>query len=268
MANHLRRFLQDPRPPETRFLVDILGSLFPVIRRIFLKHGPITASIIFEQHLRSLQLPQENTRLYLDGPSPEEKRETQNAREARRATALVKADALLSEMELILSQEKRLRKQHFKKLHKSLDASFYLPSNLRTALARYLEGKGWTVIECVSEADIQIACDCTAYDIVLSGDSDSLIHSSIHTIWRPLSRGGYLEYNVPQLLQHLELSRIGLTVLGVVSRNDYTSNIKQMGLATNYNIIKSLEGLCKYQFLSFPFSFIALLDIRRLPQGD
>ncbi|KAF9370988.1 hypothetical protein CPC16_003361, partial [Podila verticillata] len=171
-----------------------------------------------------------------------EKRATLESRESRRTAALKKADALLSDMETIVQEGRRLRKQHFWKLRKSIDASFYLLPNLRTALAQYLRDKGWRVIECPSEADIAIAIDCTTSDIVITGDSDSLIHSSVHTIWKPLARGGYLVYDVPRLLQQLELSRTGLTVLGIVCRNDYTSNMKQMGLVTNYELIQSLEG--------------------------
>jgi len=236
------QFPQDPLPPGSFFRVDILGSMYSTIRRIFLKNDATMANTIFEQHLRSLLLPQPTTILYLDGLSPEEKRTTRDEREARRFTSLTNANTVLLEMEAILQSGGRLRKQHFRKLNKFINASFYLSTNLRIALARYLQEKGWRVVECPSEADIQIAIDCKADDIVISGDSDSLVHSSIKTIWRPLARGGYLEYNVPQLLEKLELSRTGLTVLGVVCKNDYTCNMKRMGLATNYEIVQSLNS--------------------------
>jgi len=84
------------------------------------------------------------------------------------------------------------------------------------ALTQYLWDKGWKVIKCPSEADITIAINCTTSNIVITGDSDSLIHSSVHTIWKPLARGSYLVYDVPRLLQQLELSRTGLTVLGII----------------------------------------------------
>jgi 5'-3' exonuclease len=252
MAETVERLPQGPRPPETRYLVDVLGSMYPVIRRIFLKHDSATANHVFEQHIRSLQLPSTATILYVDGPSPAEKRATHGEREARRKSALAKAHTLLLEMESLLRQGKKLRKQQFQKLNKHINASFYLLPNLRATLAQYLEANGWTVVTCPSEADIQIALDCTAKDVVISADSDSLIHPSICTIWRPLARGGYLEYNVRRLLEQLELTRTGLTVLGIVCRNDYTTNMKRMGLHTNYDIIHSLEGNGIY----FVFYFI------------
>jgi len=242
IAGLLGRFPQDSRPPDGMILVDVLGSMYPTIRRTFLKNDSMTANITFVRHLRSLQLPQPTTVLYLDGPSPEEKRTTRDGREARRTMSLTKANTLLLEMEAILRDGRSIKKQHFRKLQKLINASFYLSNNLRMALARYLEENGWTVVECPSEADIQIALDCKAHDVVISGDSDSLIHPSIKTIWRPLARGGYLEYNVPQLLDKLELSRTGLTVLGVVCKNDYTCNMKRMGLATNYEVIQSFQN--------------------------
>jgi len=246
-------FPQHPLPAGCFFRVDILGTMYATIRRAFLNNDSATANSIIEYHLQSLQLPQSTTILYLDGPSPEEKRATLESRESKRTAALKKADALLSDMETIVQEGRRIRKQHFRKLNKSINASFYLLSDLRKALAQYLQYKGWKVIECPSEADIAIAIDCTTNDIVITGDSDGLIHSTVHTIWRPLARGGYLVYSVPHLLQQLELSRTALTVLGIVCRNDYTSNMRQMGLVTNYKIIQSLDGDSKFHFTFHSF---------------
>ncbi|KAF9536883.1 hypothetical protein EC957_009494, partial [Mortierella hygrophila] len=39
---------------------------------------------------------------------------------------------------------------------------------------------------------------------------------------------------------HLQLSRVQLTVLCCVSKNDYTTNLSQMGVKTNYGIIKTI----------------------------
>ncbi|GJJ71545.1 hypothetical protein EMPS_04256 [Entomortierella parvispora] len=233
---------QHSRPPNTTFHVDILGSMYPLIRRTFLKHDPVMANSIFEMKLRSLKFPPATTLLYMDGPSPEEKRATRALREARCSTSLTKADSLLHEMEDMFRQKKKLKKQQFRKLNKGLNAAFYLSADLRESLAQFLIAKGWSVIQCPSEADIQIALNCRTEDIVVSGDSDSLVHlSSITTIWRPLARGGYLEYDVPKLLIHLQLTRAGLTALGVVCRNDYSCNLKQMGIVTNYEVLQSLR---------------------------
>ncbi|KAG0272323.1 hypothetical protein BGZ96_005382, partial [Linnemannia gamsii] len=68
-----------------------------------------------------------------------------------------------------------------------------------------------------------------------------LIYDTVVTIWRPLSRGRYLVYELAEVLSHLELSRSKLTTLGIVSKNDYSSNLKRLGVITNHKIVKSLE---------------------------
>lgn len=182
----------------------------------------------------------------MDGPSPQEKHRTREFRDRKRADALAKAEASISSMEDIFRSGGRLRKPHFKKLAKHLNASFVWSMDSRRALAQLLQELGWSVVECASEADIAIASDCETHDVVISGDSDSLVYSSIETIWRPLGRGRYLVYDVPKLLKHLEISRTALTVLGIVCRNDYSSNISRLGVSTNFEIILSLEkdGKC------------------------
>ncbi|KAG0299834.1 hypothetical protein BGZ97_003517, partial [Linnemannia gamsii] len=177
----------------------------------------------------------------MDGPSPEEKRRTREFRDKKRADALAKAEASISDMESIFRSGGRLRKPHFRKLTKHLNASFIWSMDSRRALAQFLRGLGWSIVECVSEADIAIASDCGAHDVVVTGNSDSLIYSSIKTIWRPLGRGRYLVYDMPMLLKHLEISRTALTVLGIVCRNDYSSNLSRLGVSTNFKIILSLE---------------------------
>ncbi|GJJ67737.1 hypothetical protein EMPS_00083 [Entomortierella parvispora] len=233
---------QNSRPPDTTYLVDILGAFYPLIRRTFLNHGE-TPNSVFEKGLRNLRFPPATTVLYMDGPTPEEKRNTREVRQTRCTAGLLNADASLQEMEQLHQQGKKLKKSHFRKLNKAFNAAFYFSAAQRSSLSRYLREKGWIVIDCPSEADVQIALDCKTDDVVVSCDSDSLIHeSSITTIWRPLARGEYLEYHIPSILEELDLSRVSLTALGIVCRNDYTSNLKQMGLATNYKILKDLEG--------------------------
>ncbi|KFH63191.1 hypothetical protein MVEG_11226 [Podila verticillata NRRL 6337] len=240
-AHVLSQFPRDPLPSNSYYRLDVLASFFSTIRRTYNNHDLTTANIIFERHLSSCQLPKSSTFLYVDGPSPEEKRHTQELREARRVHALERAEACMSDMEDIFGRGGRLRKSHFRKLIKHIDGSFYWSLDARRSLSQFLRDQGWNIVECPSEADIAIAKDCTANDIVISGDSDSLIYASIRTIWRPLARGGYLVYDVQVLLKQLEMSRAALTVLGIVCRNDYSSNITRMGVSTNYSIIQPLN---------------------------
>ncbi|KAF8926966.1 hypothetical protein BGZ47_002433 [Haplosporangium gracile] len=144
-------------------------------------------------------------------------------------------------METRVGGRRRVRKRDFTKLNKLISAAFYWTRDARASLAIYLCEQGWTVVECRSEADIAIAIDSRPQDIVVSGHSDMLIYATVHTIWRPISRGKYLVYHLPKVLSYLGVSRLGLTVLGIVCKNDYTPNLTRMGLSTNIKILKSLE---------------------------
>ena len=230
--------LPTPDSPSCRIRVDVLGSFFSIIRRTYVNNDLASANNIFEHHLRVCQLPQSITTLYLDGQSPKEKHATQLVRTSKRHAALEKAGLCLDDMEATVQVGKKLKKQHHRKLAKFVDASFYFTQDFRRSLAHHLRDKGWAVIECPSEADIAIARDCTSIDVVLSADSDALIHPSVCTIWRP-QRTGYLAYDVARLLQDLGLSKTGLTTLGVVSRNDYTSNLPRLA-CTQISILSNL----------------------------
>ncbi|KAG0197548.1 hypothetical protein BGX33_000520, partial [Mortierella sp. NVP41] len=67
-----------------------------------------------------------------------------------------------------------------------------------------------------------------------------LVYDTVETIWRPLARGQFLVYKRADVLRFLDISRAQLTALGVVSRNDYASNLTRLGVATNFKIVKSL----------------------------
>lgn len=252
-ATLLRQFPQDPSPPSAIYRVDLLASFFAQIQRIYSSpsHDYPSCNIAFERFLASSGVPRVSTVLYIDGPSPEEKLETFQLREQKRRVALEKANLCLSDMETRIGGRRRVKKHNFTKLNKLLRASFYLSQDARVSLAGYLRERGWTVVECRSEADITIAIECQPQDIVVSRDSDMLIYAAVHTIWRPISRGKYLVYHLPEVLSHLGVSRLALTVLGIICKNDYTSNLPQLGLTTNVKILKSLEEKGKISMAVF-----------------
>ena len=227
--------------PNTLYHIDILGSFFSVIRRCFLHPDMTVACIKLEQHLIACQFPKATTILHMDGPSSAEKNTTNKERQSKRTKALSKANKLLTNMEETLENNGKLRKTQFKSVNKAIVDSFYFNHDLRQALVDYLVANGWNVCRCRSEADTCIGSICRQQDIVITRDSDSLIYSNITTIWRPFDRNQYLVYNVPELLRHLELSRAGLTTLGVVTQNDYGKGILQVGVKTNFKIILALE---------------------------
>ncbi|KAF9915037.1 hypothetical protein FBU30_002207, partial [Linnemannia zychae] len=150
--------------------------------------------------------------------------------------------------EAIHNQHGKLRKRDFKTLNKAITNSFYFTRNLRQALAKHLRANGWNVCCCSFEADTCIGEKCRQDDVVVTRDSDSLIYNSINTIWRP-SKGGYLVYSVPQVLLKIQLSRSGLTALGIVSQNDYGKGIHNLGLKTNIKIMRQIDDKGKVKEL-------------------
>jgi len=79
----------------------------------------------------------------------------------------------------------------------------------------------------------------------VSRDSNLLFYHNVNTLWRPISENKFLMYDIPQVLVALQINKDQWTALGVVSKNDYTSNITSLGLHSNYGVIKSLEGTGK-----------------------
>ncbi|KAF9944339.1 hypothetical protein BGZ70_004774, partial [Mortierella alpina] len=150
--------------------------------------------------------------LYIDGQPAQEKAPTIADRADRRQKALESTTVKLRELEVRINDGLRVRKHHFR-----------------------------DVISCTTEADVAIAQACKPTDIVLSRDSDMLYYASIRTIWRPISKGRVLVYDVQEVMATLGLNQAQFTVLGMVSRNDYNRNIPSLGSATNYTIVKELK---------------------------
>ncbi|KAF9110803.1 hypothetical protein BGW39_004575, partial [Mortierella sp. 14UC] len=144
-------------------------------------------------------------------------------------------------MEVRVGGRRRVQKRDFNKLYKNIRAAFYWSLESRYSLAEYLRNNGWRAFTCLSEADTAIAFECQPNDIVVSGDSDMVTYDTVQTVWRPLSRGRLLVYKLAEVLGHLGVSRAKLTALGIVSKNDYTSNLARLGVITNHKIVRSLE---------------------------
>lgn len=241
---HLKPFPTIP-PLNTVYHIDILGSFFSVIRRCFLDPDTTVACDKFEEHLISCRFPKSKTILHMDGPSPDEESATNINRQSKRDKALTKGNKLLTNMEATIRNQGRLKKQQFKTVNKAIVDSFYFTHELRQVLVRHLRASGWIVCGCLSEADTCIGVSCKKDDIVITRDSDALIYSNINTIWRPFGRDRYLVYHVADLLRQLELSRTGLTTLGIVTQNDYGTGVYRMGIEENFKVVRALETIGK-----------------------
>ncbi|KAF9968632.1 hypothetical protein BGZ70_001368, partial [Mortierella alpina] len=238
----LRHFSSlSPIPNQCCIRVDILGSLYMAIRSAYSSHPLTVAHSIVEQNIQKLG-DKTALVLYLDGGASEEKRQTQLLREGRRKDALDRANTHLKELELRVVGKLHVRKHHFLGVRKNLSAAYAWPMEARQAFAEYLRSRGWNVVTCDTEADIRIAFDCRAGDVVVSRDSDMLMYRNITTIWRPISYDRFLVYELPGVLTTLGIDRTQFTALGIVSRNDYNRNIYSLGSATNFSIIKELAA--------------------------
>ncbi|KAI8603094.1 hypothetical protein EDD21DRAFT_413377 [Dissophora ornata] len=127
-------------------------------------------------------------------------------------------------------------------------------------LADFLEREKWTVVISETESDLQIARECQDRDIVITGDSDALVYSTVAVIWRPLSSGRFLEYCMKDVLSTLTLYRTQFTVFVIASRNDYNPNVYGLDCETNYGITKRMTckgvgalRLERAQMVSWPF---------------
>ncbi|KAF8908742.1 hypothetical protein BGZ58_006062, partial [Dissophora ornata] len=203
-------------------------------------HSVDDANSIIEGKLTKFASPP-NSVLYLDGSPAEEKKHTHKHRREARDKALTLAQKGVTQLKDRLDRKLHVRKQHFITVRKHMEKGFYWSLESRRAFAQYLRLKGWSVVECPTEADIAIAVRCRSGDIVISKDSDTLVYKSILTIWRPISRKRFLVYEIPDVLATLGISRTQLTVLGVVSRNDYNRNIPSLGSETNFSIVTTLN---------------------------
>jgi len=242
--------------------LNLLGTLFRVISRAYSDHDQAVANIVVEAEIKKFG-EQDTLHIYIDGAPAEEKKVTSDRREERRLDALEKVNTNVQQFEARVKGGARVRKQNFVAIKAGLHNTFYWSLDSRMDLRRYLEAKGWTVVPCDTEADLEIARRVKEAEVVISGDSDLLAYQGVSRLWRPIARGQLLVYDVPTLLNSIGLTRSQLTALAVVSRNDYHRNIFSLGPATNFGIIKELKGKGNMsgKMFSFPRSCFSFLKI-------
>ncbi|KAF9558374.1 hypothetical protein EC968_007111 [Mortierella alpina] len=231
---------QSSPPPSPCVLhVDILGCFFLTVRTAYTSCSWTVAHGIVERQIQKFG-EKKDIVLYIDGGPAQEKASTTAVREDRRRKALESADLKFQSLENRITEGLRVRKHHFKDVSKDLRSAFYWTLDARRAFANYMLEHGWTVVQCATEADLTIAQTCKSADIVVSRDSDMLYYASVRTIWRPISKGRILVYDVNGVMATLGINQAQLTVLGVVSHNDYNRSIPSLGSVSNYGIVKEL----------------------------
>ncbi|KAG0284183.1 hypothetical protein BGZ98_006017, partial [Dissophora globulifera] len=227
-------------PDGAKKRVDLAGGYYPIIRRVYGSNTLDDAHAAVEWQLKQVG-KQDDIVVYIDGEAAEEKRSTHTERAGRRAKALDKAEEVIDMLDQRISSNNRVSKNQISKAEKHLMDSFSWSSEAKDSLVTFLRTTGWQVIECGTEADIEIARDCGPKDIVVTRDSDFIGYATVKTIWRLIGKRRVLQYSVESLLAAIKLTRAQLTVLCIVSHNDYSKNIHGLGPETNYKNIKNLE---------------------------
>ncbi|KAF9923857.1 hypothetical protein FBU30_006094 [Linnemannia zychae] len=106
----------------------------------------------------------------------------------------------------------------------------------------FLERMRWVVDFSDTKAHLNTSKPCNKDGNVLTRDCYALIYQSINKICRPTQRSKVFVYDISEILKTLEIPRDYLNVLGIVSKNNYTHNIKSMRAATNFEVLKELQG--------------------------
>ncbi|KAI7818128.1 hypothetical protein BC939DRAFT_299282 [Gamsiella multidivaricata] len=136
----------------------------------------------------------------------------------------------------------------------------------RQDLQQFLVSKGWRMKVSPFEADADIANWCRTGDIVVSEDSDMLIYLTVETVWRPISWGRFLVYDLFEVGKYLEIGRSGLTALGIVSNNDYSKNIFGLGAISNLAVIRDIPW--SYDIRDMVQKYLDHDDVARLNQKN
>ncbi|KAF9959036.1 hypothetical protein BGZ72_010377 [Mortierella alpina] len=178
-----------------------------------------------------------------DGQPTKEKEKAHGERQDKRDKARAKLDKNLSSMDARSRAGTWTSKAAISTINKCLSRMFVVPGATMYAVE---DGLATTVpvCRCAYEADLCIATlvPHTPEAVAVSGDSDLLAFEGISTVLRPLPHNkGYEVYSKEVTLRALELpSEAHLSILATVSENDFSKNVKQLGLARNSEIIAKI----------------------------
>ncbi|KAF9189781.1 hypothetical protein BGZ49_003773, partial [Haplosporangium sp. Z 27] len=230
-------------PPDKLLLVDLFGAFFWSVRFILTTKNKKEAYEAIDKMLYSRFASRDNVVIFIDGQRTEEKKKTAQVRLTRSRTQLLRAKKIIDEMKANAKIGKAISSAKHKRYSRYLSQSVMLTNNDCTNLFNGLKKRGWDVVLGPGEADLAIrkrSSKLTRPFAVVTGDSDLLAHCSVPVIYRP-SRGEFYEYDVDECAKALGISRLQLTALAIVSKNDYTNNPFHFGVATNLEIIKDMN---------------------------
>jgi hypothetical protein len=186
-----------------------------------------------------------NITVHIDGDQCLEKDKAIQERYKRRAD---KEPGLITAIEMVEKNSAKgqwTRKNVMRRIDKGLQEIHVLSHQDKVMLSAGLSTE-FQVCHCTTEADVCIGFQGTPSEqvVAISSDSDLLLYEGVSTFIRPLphQRRQFGIYNSQEVLDTLELpSSNHLVLYGSVSNNDYTSNIKTLGLVRNLTLIKEIN---------------------------
>ncbi|KAG0083659.1 hypothetical protein BGZ92_010579 [Podila epicladia] len=240
----------DPRSQSKHTHLDLMGTYYYLIRAIYKSVPNRDARHITKILMRKLSatFTAENTTIHLDGLPSVEKANEHLRRYHIKANALVRANALVDHCEAAAVRGESLERASDTAL-KLIGDCRSIPKPVGERILANLEKKGWSVCYCRGEADVCIARQPDIENCaVVSADSDLFFHSRVQELVRPNpdNKKQFLVYHKVDLLERLGLSESQLMVLAVVSRSDYTVNVRGYGLARNHKLVRTLNPLLPY----------------------
>ena len=130
-------------------------------------------------------------------------------------------------------------------LNKKLKSCRMLPANVIESIKDVLSARSITIETAPMEADVLIASKENAH--VLTTDSDYLIHENVVALHRFRLSNFSKKITILSTERNSILKKLGipsqtLTALGIVSRNDYDTNVAGFGLVRNFEKLKPLNG--------------------------
>lgn len=235
------------------FELDLFGTFFYMIHSIILtKYNQANSvrncGLAMGAVLQQVFGASTNVKIHINGPRCQEKSLAYNDRDTKRTAASARLDVLLSKMRERSAKGKWCSRSLIKEVKSKLRQLFTFDQADRSILAQALRTKFLNVCLCKTVSDLCIASECATYKdrYVMSGDSDFLIYSSVSNVLRPIPNRHlqFAKYTKDDVLQTLELpSESHLLLYGIVSHNDYSKNVSNLGLVRNANIIaKIIEG--------------------------
>ncbi|KAF9993493.1 hypothetical protein BGZ80_008129, partial [Entomortierella chlamydospora] len=186
-----------------------------------------------------------NIRIHIDGLRCSEKVLAYAERDEKRLQASKRLDILLPRMIARSNEGKWSSRSLIKEIKSNLRQLFTFSKKEKDAFETALKSKFPNVCRCKTEADLCIGIECTANAdcYVVSGDSDLLVYQNVEKVLRPIPKRHheFALYEKDDILDALDLpSATHLLLYGIISDNDYSKNVRNLGLSRNADIVAGI----------------------------